>query len=55
MLGDVEMAHAQREIDRVGIFERGGERGQVRRERHHRDQANENARQVRLGGVAARR
>jgi hypothetical protein len=27
----------------------------VRRERHHRDQANENARQVRLGGVGARR
>ncbi len=55
MLRDVEIAHAQREIDRVEIFERWRQRGQVRRERDDREQADENARQVRLGGGGARR
>ena len=55
MLGDVELAHAQREVDRVRILERGGQHGQMRRERNDREQADEFARQIRLGGVGARR
>ena len=38
---DVEVAHAEREIDRVDIFERGRQKRQVRRERNDRDEADE--------------
>ncbi len=55
MLGDVEVAHAQREVDRVQILERRGQHGQMRRERNDRERADEFSRQIRLGGVGARR
>ncbi len=55
MVRDVELPHAEREVDRVQIFERRWQHGQVRRERDDREQTDDYARQVRRGGGAGRR
>ena len=43
MLGDVEVADAEREIDRVEILERGGKKRQVQRDEREREQARREA------------
>ena len=52
MLGDVEVADAEREVDRVEIFERGGQERQVKREEGER-QGGSDARDVGLTAISA--
>lgn len=39
MLGDIEIANAQREVDGIEIFERDGKKREMERDEHQRKQA----------------
>ena len=57
MRGDVEVAHAEREVDRIDVLERRGEKRQVAGEEDHRARRKEGGRrgQAHAGHTTCRR